>query len=360
VPADGLNIVRLRDGYRFRSRRLIAFLKVIDALMGLAPRRRSPLSTAPRSILLMKPDHLGDLLLVTAILPLLAKRYPNAAIDLICGPWSEPIVANNLRLRRTIPLAHIAYNRGRRLFVRKLLDFLLDVGHILKIMHQERYELCLNLRDAGGDLNFLARLGGCRHIIGHATGGCGPLLDTIVPWAEGCHEVEHYLELLRPLGIEASLSDLHYELFPSLADEACVEQIVADNRLETFVLIHPGCGDKRKLRTSGFWVELIAGIDLASSVVVTGAAEEMPLFNDIAVESGRKLISLVGELSIAQLFLLMRKSSGVYALDSLAAHLGAASGVPTTVFWSDTNDPCQWRPLGANVELSFNSEMSGS
>jgi len=347
---------RLYSGYRYKNRALIIVLQIVDYLLSMLPRRSSPLPSAPRSILIMKPDHLGDLLMVTAILPLLEKQFPHATIDLLCGPWGEPIVVNNRRLRRTIPLAHIAYNRGRLSFVRKLLDFLRGVGHMIKILRQEQYELCLNLRDAGGDLVFLARLGGCRHIIGHATGGCGPLLDTVVPWAEGCHEVEHYLEVLRPLGIEASLSELHYELFPSLADEACVSRILETHRLEPFVVIHPGCGDRRKLRTTVFWVDLIAGMDPACRVVVTGTVEEMPLFEKIAATADRKILSLMGELSVAQLFLLMRKSIGVYALDSLAAHLGAAAAVPTTVFWSVTNDPGQWRPLGQKVELRLNQE----
>jgi heptosyltransferase-3 len=351
---------RLQQGYRYKNRALIIALQILDYLLSLLPRRRSVLPPSPRSILLMKPDHLGDLLLFTAILPLLAKRYPDTAIDLLCGPWGEPIVVNNSRLRRTIPLAHIAYNRGRMSLVRKLLDFLRGVGHMLKVMHHERYDLCLNLRDAGGDLVVLARLGGCRHIVGHATGGCGPLLDTVVPWVEGCHEGEHYLELLRPLGITASLADLRYVLFPSPADEAFVAAILAEYRLESFVVLHPGCGDKRKLRSSDFWIEVVAGIDPDVSVVVTGTADEMPLFEEITVKADRTLIALLGGLSITQLFVLMRKAVKVYTLDSLAAHLGAAAGVPTRVFWSDTNDPVQWRPLGEQVELCINSEKSGA
>jgi len=346
-------------GYRFRNRRLITILKLLDMLMGLFPRRVSPLPSAPRSILIMKPDHLGDLLMVSAILPLFAKHYPDAAIDLLCGPWSEPIVVNNHRLRRTIPLAHIAYNRGRMSFARKLLDFFQGVGRTLKIIRRERYDLCLNLRDAGGDLILLARLGGCRHIVGHATGGCGPLLDTVVPWVEGRHEVEHYLELLRPLGIEASLAELNYEIFPSLEDEVHVARIIEAYRLAPFVVLHPGSGDKRKLRSSNFWAEVIARIDPALGVVVTGTEEELPLFAAIAGTSKRKIHAIFGELSIAQLFVLMRSSRAVYALDSLAAHLGAAAGVPTRVFWSDTNDPDQWQPLGATVEICFDAGKSG-
>jgi len=296
--------------------------------------------------------------MLTSIFPLLKVRFPEAVLDVLCGSWSLPVLENNPLVHNRIVLNHPAYNRGKISFARKLLDFFRGVGQTLKIMRRERYDLCLNLRDAGGDLILLARLGGCRHIIGHATGGCGPLLDAVVPWTEGCHEVEHYLELLRPLGVEASLAELHYEVFPSLADEAHVARIIKEYRLGPFVVLHPGCGDKRKLRSSNFWAEVIAGIDPALGVVVTGTDEEMPLFECIAGSSNRKIHALFGVLSIVQLFVLMRSSSAVYALDSLAAHLGAAAGVPTRVFWSDTNDPDQWRPLGVRVEICLNVEKS--
>jgi ADP-heptose:LPS heptosyltransferase len=334
---------------------LVAVLRLVDYLLARVVRQRSGDPLIPRTILVMKPDHLGDLLMVTAVLPLLAERFPGAAIDLLCGPWGKAVVANNRWLRHIIPLHHWAYDRRAVSLARKLLDFLWSVGHTITVLRRERYDLCLNLRDAGGDLILLARLAGCRHIIGHATGGFGPLLDRVVPWEEGRHEVEHYLEVLRPLGIQADLAFLRYELYPLPADETVVAHLLAGIGAP-FAVIHPGSGDPRKLRSVTYWVAVIAAIDPSVRVLVTGTSDEQPLFSAIASKSERQLVSLMGQLSVPQLYLLFCRATAVYALDSLAAHLGAAAGVPTTVFWSATNDPQQWRPLGAAVELRLNSE----
>jgi heptosyltransferase-2/heptosyltransferase-3 len=324
-------------------------LYAVDGLLSRLPRRKTPLPENPRTILLLKPDHLGDLLLTTSIFPLIASRYPDASIDLLCGSWGKAVVDGNRFLRKIICLEHPVYNRSSRPLSWKLLDFCKSLMHTIKIVRRERYDLCLNLRDAGGDLILLARVGNCRHIIGHTTGGFGPLLDTAVPWKEGLHEAEHYLELLAPLGICANLESLRYSLSPAPADERLVETLLAQRLLTPYVVIHPGCGDRRKLRSSHFWETVVADIPGSYRVVVTGTTAELPLYEEMAAASDREIICLMGEFTIVQLLVLFQRAAMVYTLDSLAAHLGGAAGVKTTVFWSATNDLSQWRPLGSRV-----------
>jgi ADP-heptose:LPS heptosyltransferase len=297
----------------------------------------------------MKPDHLGDLLLTTVIFPLVAARYPGVAIDLLCGSWGKAIVGGNRYLRNTICLEHPLYNRSQHPLFWKLLDFWQSLMHTIKILRRERYDLCLNLRDAGGDLILLARVGNCQHIIGHATGGLGAFLDTVVPWRDGRHEAEHYLEVLEPLEIKAELADLRYGFSPLTADEHVVEALLVRKQLRPFAVIHPGSGDKRKLRSGHFWKSVIAEIPGSCRIVITGTGAELPLYEEIAATTDREVVSLMGAFTVAQLLVLFRSAEIVYTLDSLAAHLGGAAGVKTVVFWSTTNDPQQWRPLGDQV-----------
>lgn len=351
----------LHSGYRFKDRRVIFCCRVIDALLTFLSRLPRLLPDRIGKILLMKPDHLGDMLMLTAVLPLLKERFPQAAVDILCGSWSLPVLENNPLVRDRIVLDHLFYNRRKVSFAGKVGDFLRTLRQALKQIRGERYDLCLNFRDAGGDLILLARLGGCRHIIGHATGGFGPLLDTVVPWDEGRHEVEHYLEVMRPLGIiGASVSDLRYELYPTTADEERVATVAAAHGLSSFVAIHPGSGDPRKLRSPEAWARLVETLDEETQVVFTGTGEECRIFDEVTPLVRRSLVCLMGELSIPQLFLLFRQARQVYTLDSLAGHLGGMSGTHTVVFWSPTNDPDQWRPLGEKVELDFSQHSTSA
>lgn len=343
----------LHMGYRFKDRRMILLCRVMDAVLAFLGIKQRPLPEPVGKVLLMKPDHLGDMLMLTAVLPLLKERFPQAAVDILCGSWSLAVLENNPLVRNRIVLDHPAYNRGKVSLLRKSLVFLRTLVHAAGTLRRERYDLCLNFRDAGGDLILLARLCGCRHIIGHVTGGFGPLLDTVARWEEGKHEIEHYLEVLAPLSIRASIGDIGCLLYPSPSDEERLSAIIGKYRLEPFVVLHPGSGDPRKLLPALAWARLVEAQDEGVRVVFTGTGDERRIFDEVTRLVQRSLVGLMGELSIPQLYALFRRARRVYTLDSMAGHLGGMSGTHTVIFWSPTNDPNQWRPLGGNVELDF-------
>ena len=54
-----------------------------------------PASNAPRRILVIRPDHLGDLLFATPALHLLRASLPDAHIAALVGPWGEAVLAGN-------------------------------------------------------------------------------------------------------------------------------------------------------------------------------------------------------------------------------------------------------------------------
>lgn len=343
----------LHMGYRFKDRRVILLCRVMDAVLAFLRIKQRPLPDRVGKILLMKPDHLGDMLMLTAVLPLLQERFPQAAMDMLCGSWGLAVLENNPLVRKRIVLDHPAYNRNKISLAGKFQAFLRTLVETVATLRRERYDLCINFRDAGGDLVLLARLCGCRHIVGHASGGFGPLLDTVATWEEGKHEIEHYLEVLAPLSIRASIGDLGYLLYPSPSDEERVSAIIGEYRLGPFVVLHPGSGDPRKLLDGSAWARLVEAQDEGVRVVFTGTGDERRIFDDVSRLVKREMVCLMGELSIPQLLLLFRRARRVYTLDSLAGHLGGMSGTHTVVFWSPTNDPGQWRPLGGDVELDF-------
>lgn len=330
---------------------MIIALALIDRLLGLFCGKGRPLPEQVAKILLIKPDHLGDMLMLTSVVPLIKNRYKDADIDIVCGAWALPVLENNPFIRKRIVLNHPAYNRGSLSFFRKLADFLTTLAGTLTTLRRERYDLCLNFRDAGGDLVLLARLGKCRFVAGHGTGGFGPLLNVVADWREGVHEVAHYLEVAGLVGVKAPLDGLRYELYPGKKDYSYVEAILERFGLTDFVAIHPGSGDKRKLRDGNFWARIIDDLGHDCRVAVTGSSEEHPLFSAIASASGADLLDLTGVFTIPQLLIFFQRARRVFTLDSLAGHIAALSGAEATVFWNHLNDPEQWRPLGQKVEI---------
>src|SRR5215210_8272301 len=68
------------------------FLRLLAALAGPLVRRKPD---AIISVLYIKPDHLGDLLLATPVLAALRQRLPNARVTALVGPWSRMVLQRN-------------------------------------------------------------------------------------------------------------------------------------------------------------------------------------------------------------------------------------------------------------------------
>ena len=69
----------------------------LAGLQAIGPRYARPRSARakPRSVLLIRPDHLGDMLFATPSFRLLREALPQARLTLLAGPWSQAVVAGN-------------------------------------------------------------------------------------------------------------------------------------------------------------------------------------------------------------------------------------------------------------------------
>ncbi|MCX7670548.1 MAG: glycosyltransferase family 9 protein, partial [Anaerolineae bacterium] len=56
---------------------------------------KKDLATPPRTVLLIRPDHLGDLLFTGPALRLARQELPDARLVLLVGPWSRAVVARH-------------------------------------------------------------------------------------------------------------------------------------------------------------------------------------------------------------------------------------------------------------------------
>ena len=71
-----------------RQLRLLCLRLLAALARPLARRPDAPIA----SILYIKPDHLGDLLLATPVLAALRLRFPGARITALVGPWSQAVI----------------------------------------------------------------------------------------------------------------------------------------------------------------------------------------------------------------------------------------------------------------------------
>ncbi len=349
----GIAMGSLNHGYLFQNRAMILLLRIKDFIFRLLPKRERLLPEKITKILLIKPDHLGDMLLLTSILPLIRESYPVACIDVVCGRWSRPILDNNPYIRHRILINHCIKNRENQTAHKKVLVFMSDYLSALWRIRRENYDLCLLLRAYGFNLASLAVLSNSKYIVGHGTGGYGPLFDGLAQWKPGLHEVDHFMEVLAKAGIESNGRPF-YRIYPDRMDEQIVLNLLEERLGERakFAIVHPGAGDMRKSLRLEDWRKVVNMLsEKGFRTVLTGSVAEKEMAASIALEDS---IILCGTLTQLQLAILFQKAAAIVTVDTIASHLGGWSGVPTAVFFCGINDMRQWRPLGEKVRLLVN------
>src|SRR2546421_1519869 len=79
--------------------------------LAAARQAHTSIPTAPR-ILLIRPDHLGDLVLTTPILNAIKQHAPGAHITMMVGPWSSEIVARHPAIDRLVVVPFPGFQRA--------------------------------------------------------------------------------------------------------------------------------------------------------------------------------------------------------------------------------------------------------
>ena len=117
-------------------------------------------------ILVIRPDHIGDVLLVTPALRLLRRAFPESEITALVGPWAAAVLANNPDIDRLETCRFPGFERGRpRAGLRAYAQLWEEAGRL----RGEEYQLALNLRDDFWWGAALAAFGGIPYVWGFDT-----------------------------------------------------------------------------------------------------------------------------------------------------------------------------------------------
>ena len=346
-----------KNRYIMDDKKDILLVTLLDFFLSFINRKKKHISIDEvRNILIIKPCHMGDVLMLTSIFPLLRKRFPEANIDIVIGEWSTALLKNNPYIRnRFIVNQFLAnMNRKQKLQISKLTEFVMTYIKSLIAVRKNNYDLCLNMRKYKGNLMTFLWLSKSKFKIGYGTSGFGPFLDIEIKWVPGLHEVEYFLACLEPLGIKSSLSVLSYQLFYEQIDDEYVNEIIKEYYLDNYIVIHPCSGDTSRMQPSKTWAKIIESLD-DGQIVICGTKDEINVFHEIKRLCRRDVFNLMGKFTVQQLYLFYKKAKIIYSVESLSSHIAAMTGNKVISFYK--NDPIQWGPIGKNVEVVKDSDV---
>ncbi len=331
---------RHRPGLRAQTRR---------AMLSALARLPIPPSRGARadSLLLIRPDHVGDVLFITPAVRALRAALPDAEITALVGPWSAGVLTPFQEITRILTLRFPSFTRARK-------------GSLLA-PYTLAWRAARKLRELGAGAALvmrpdhwwgalLAHLAGVPVRLGYDLPGVAPFLTERISFDPGAHSVRLNLRLVEQW--TGPVADVAVPLvYPILDDDAAyIDAYLQEQGCgsgQRIVIMHTGAGSTYKTWLPERWASVADTLArrLGARIVLTGAAREAMSVRAVAGQLSVLPILAVGDTTIGQLAALCARASLVLGPDSGPLHLAVAVGTPTVHLYGPA-DPAVYGPWG--------------
>ncbi len=341
-----------KHGYLVPYKILGLYFKVLNALTKpfRVKKRIFLLSTPPRNIILANPAHIGDVVLASAIIPIIRSNFPDAKINLLVGTWSKKVAQSIPGVDGVLCYRHWKLNRSSMTRWKKLLAYLNDCKNVVKELRVMNIDLAIDLYPYYPNSSILLFFGGVKARIGFNTGGLEFLYTSSIPFdINDKHVVTSYLALLKEVGVN-NLQET--DLKPSLC-------LTRSNQIQKslegpVVIIHPGSGDEKKLWPLDKWIGLIVELNnkyFGIKIIITGSTHQEQLIAIKLLEYAKDGENLVGQLNWDEFCATVSQANLLIGVDSVAGHVASAYSVPVVIVAAGMSNLNHWKPIGKTVEV---------
>jgi ADP-heptose:LPS heptosyltransferase len=308
----------------------------------------------PVRILVVKLDHIGDLLVSIAALFLLREAWPNAHFTLVCGPWNVKL-ASQLRIFEEIHPCNFFWPQSGEGINREGINR--GVAEFRQLPLGE-YDLAIDLRhdtETRPLLNFVR----ARYRAGFVCDPQFPVrLDLAIP------NLEHVSALEAPrvaLHSEARLITLVSAIIATFGQyyKSCNSQILIGSRSPVryfnhglVVALAPGTGNAIKQWGAIRFARVARALnkEVGCRFVLIGGASDKADAALVAAElPSDQYVNTVGKLDISDVPLSLAAVDLFIGNDTGTTHMAALMGIPTINIFAGTADVNIWRAKGPNV-----------
>ena len=307
-----------------------------------------PFPESVQNILVLRLDHIGDLVCTLPILPILKERFPQAAITVLTGAEGESILKENPFVDQLIVFRSNWFSR------RKMFDFF-EFFEVSSLLRKGKFDLGYDLRGDLRNILFMT-LGGVRFRVGYGIAGGVSLLHRMGEYDERLHQVELNVKLVT--GEVPVRMNLKPKIYLSAYEQKEAEDLLSQNGIQKkdrIIAIHPeaGCASKE-------WEEknlkqlielllrdplnkiLIFGLSKAEKIAEAFSSPHPNPLPQGEERVRRQVINLVGKISLRQMISVIARAHLFIGNDSGPSHIAQAFGIPAIVIASGTNEYDQW------------------
>ncbi|GAA3335598.1 glycosyltransferase family 9 protein [Curtobacterium citreum] len=284
-----------------------------------------PPSDGRPDLLVLRAIKLGDALVAVPALHALRRAFPGHRITLATTAWLAPVV-------ELLPVdVHLAQH---------------GLDHAIAAPAGV-VDVAVNLHGVGPESSDLVAALGARRVIGHADplhGNDGP------PWPDDVHERERWARLLTWHGI------------PADADEVAIARPAEPSVAPGAAVVHVGAFHGARHWPTDRFAAVARGLrERGHRVVLTGGTDDVERAAAVAQAAGLAPDAvLAGVLDLQPFAAVVAAASVVVTVDTGAAHLASAYGVPSVVVFGPA-PPEAWGPpaSGPHVVLTDASVRRG-
>ena len=327
----------------FQNATEILTLIASAAVQWLFYRKRLPKDFAPERILVIKLDHIGDVLLATPVFSNLRRAYPNAELHALTGAWSRVVLEKHPDVNNVVEYNSPAFCRtGQPTSLR-------ETFKLYRQLRRQKYGLIVELRSDWRTVWFAflrltpKRLSRAALQVANKLG---------FAQFSGTHETTRNLDVLRQAGIPTSVETAIFSV--TTEDKKWASDFLATyqiDRQHPLIAIHPGSPIALKRWLPERYAELADWLiaQKRAQILFVGVKDEIPITTEIQARMRGESINIAGKTTLTQLASILHTCNVFIGNDSGPMHLAAAVGTQTIGLYGP-GDPTRFGPAGAKCQ----------
>lgn len=312
-----------------------------------------------KKILLVKLDHIGDVILSLPAIRKVRREFPHSKITVLCAPWMKEIFENQPELDE-IKTYNYFFERsmdGTKFDDQEKheeLSRLLKCENYDLVIHLRRHEQTKRLSADCGDFCLAYSTNPETDDITHPV----PALKDITGVQSKWHISDQFRTLISPLEDD---TDLYKPLSINQKTKEKVEQYFSlKNFPKDKILIgfHVKAGNEAKQWREEYFARLADWlIEKKNAVIILSgtAAEKETNEKVMKMMKGKEVTSIAGELSLLEYSCFVQKFDYYIGLDTGPTHICGLQGVPILEIFSGFTSYKEWAPIGDQVMVLYKS-----
>jgi ADP-heptose:LPS heptosyltransferase len=324
------------------DRRERALVRSADALLAPAALARLHRSrpVAPRRIICLRLERIGDLLMIVPALARLRACFPAASVDLVVGGWNREIAEALPGIDRveTLDARWLSRNGGGR-----------GVASLMRDAARWRsrgYDLAINFEpDIRGNLIVAAI--GASWTAGFVSGGGGALLDTALDYDVRVHTTDNACALVGAIAPGATPGAGAALRIPEAHRDEAARLLSRFDGART-IGIHVSGGRAIKQWPEPRFRDVAERLvrDRDAAIVLTGAPGDRSQIDVVRTAlPAARVLDLSGGVSLLTVAAVLERLDVFVTGDTGPMHLAHAVGTPTVAIFGPS-DPVRYAPRG--------------